>query len=173
MKYPRFLKKKRCIGALAVAYHGVVRASLDADALITFKGAHLDQEELTRKLNARGWNAALRVGEDDDPLGFVIRITDASSNQVDLIGGIRRLEAGFYERNISAEIDGFVFQIASSEDLIALKIFAGSPKDLEDVEGIVQVMGTALKRDFALSLCRRFGISKEKLCLNLFAKYPV
>jgi hypothetical protein len=74
------------IGALAVAYYGPVRASLDADALISLKDANLDLDGLAKILSAEGLTVETRMGEEDDPLGFVLRIFDNDGNQVDLIG---------------------------------------------------------------------------------------
>ena len=84
------------IDALAVAYHGVVRASLDADALITLKNAGLDLAALATLLSTQGWTVDTRIGEEGDPLGFVLRISDGASNQVDLVGGIRKLDPDFF-----------------------------------------------------------------------------
>ena len=68
------------IGALAVAYHGLYRASLDADALISLKGADLDLDGLAEILRGRGLSVDARMGEEGDPLGFVLRITDGHAN---------------------------------------------------------------------------------------------
>ena len=50
------------IGALAVAYHGWIRASMDADALITFKGSASDLDRISEKLREQGWKVDSRVG---------------------------------------------------------------------------------------------------------------
>jgi predicted nucleotidyltransferase len=159
------------IGALAVAYHGWIRASMDADALITFKGSASDLDRISEKLREQGWKVDSRVGDEDDPLGFVIRIADDLENQVDLIGGIRKLDLGFFERRVQADFDGMVLEVASSEDLIALKIFAGGPKDLEDASGVIEVMGANMDRALLLKLCRGFGPVEEKLCAGLLLKF--
>jgi hypothetical protein len=66
------------IGALAVAYHGMYRASLDADALISMRGADLDLDGLAETLRAKGLTVDVRMGDEGDPLGFVVRITDGA-----------------------------------------------------------------------------------------------
>lgn len=149
------------IGALAVAYHGWIRASLDADALITLRDAKGNLDALVGKLRERGWQVESRMGDEDDPLGFVVRIVDASGNQVDLIGGIRRLDPDFFARSIEDDSEGMALRISSPEDLIALKIFAGGPKDMEDARGLVDMLGTSLDKDLVLTLCRRFGTEEE------------
>src|SRR3954469_11031576 len=83
----RILESERiswaAIGALAVAYHGVVRASLDADAAISLKGSATDIDALVRRLRKAGWKVELNLGEEGDPLAFVVRLTDKKKNRVD------------------------------------------------------------------------------------------
>ena len=155
------------IGALAVAYHGLVRASLDADALITLKDAGLDLDSLVGILREKGWTVDARMGEEGDPLGFVIRISDANGNQVDLIGGILRLDPGFFNRASENEFEGLKLRMVSPEDLIALKLFAGGPKDLEDAQGVLEIQQSSIDKDLLLSLCKRFGAAEEIRCRKL------
>ena len=160
------------IGALAVAYHGWIRASLDADALISLKGTGKAVERLAESLRAQGWKVELRIGDEEDPLGFVLRVEDGNENQVDLIGGIRRLDPKFFERTIQDELDGMPLRIASPEDLVALKVFAGGPKDRDDAAGVLEVTGAKLDRVLLIKLCARFGPAEEKLCKRLLENRP-
>ena len=155
------------IGALAVAYHGLYRASLDADALISLKGADLDLESLAAILRSQGLSVDARMGEEGDPLGFVLRITDGRSNQVDLIGGIPRLDPDFFQRATEDEFDGMRFRMASPEDLIALKVYAGGPKDIEDAKGVIEVQEAGIDHELLLRLCKRFGPESEAVCRKL------
>lgn len=155
------------IGALAVAYHGWVRASMDADALITLRDSDVNMEELLQGLRSRGWKVEYRDGGPGDPLGFVVRIQDDRGNQVDLIGAIRNLDPKFFERTVKADLGGLSLAIASPEDLIALKVYAGGPKDLEDAAGVMEILGPDLDRELLLSLCRGFGPEELKSCERL------
>lgn len=150
------------IGALAVAYHGIVRASLDADAIVTFKGSRTDLNRLGPILRAQGWTVDVRKGDPGDPLGYVIRILDADENQVDLIGGISRMDMALFDRVLSDELEGLPMRIVSPEDLIALKVFAGSAQDMTDAASVVEIQGEALDRNLALALCRGFGSEEGK-----------
>lgn len=158
------------IGALAVAYHGWVRASLDADALITLRDSGIDTAILTERLRNRGWKVELREGDAEDPLGFVFRIQDEAGNQVDLIGGIRGLDPAFFQRALETEFNGLHLHVASPEDLIALKVFAGGPKDLEDAAGILDVMGSSINQALLIKLCRKFGPEEAKRCSGLLER---
>lgn len=158
------------IGALAVAYHGTIRASYDADALISLKGSRTDLDQLAVTLRSSGLKVAVREGEPGDPLGFVVRIQDRTGGQVDLIGGIRKLDPDFFARAKRATIDGIKLRFASAEDLIALKVYAGGPKDLEDAEGVIRVQAGRLDQDLLRRLCKGFGARAAKSCGRLLAK---
>ena len=160
------------IGALAVAYHGWVRASMDADALVTMRDSKVNSEQLIALLRSRGWEVEFRDGDMGDPIGFVIRIRDGQRNMVDLIGGIRKLDPAFFERRIDTELDGMKLRFASVEDLVALKIFAGGPKDLEDAAGVLEIRGASINRELLVSLCHRFGHETEKRCKRLLGTKP-
>jgi hypothetical protein len=158
------------IGAMAVAYHGWVRASLDADALLSLRGSSLDLDQLSDMLRSRGWRVETRMGEPGDPLGFVLRVHDEAGNQADLIGGIRKLDPGFWERVVGEDWQGARLRVSSAEDLIALKLYAGGPKDLEDAEGVIRVQSGRLDLALLRRLCKGFGARVSKSCERLLAK---
>ena len=54
------------IGAMAAAVHGVVRASLDADAVVALQVR--EAQALRQSLAEEGYEAALRTGDVDDPI---------------------------------------------------------------------------------------------------------
>jgi len=110
------------------------------------------------------------MGDAGDPLGFVLRIMDEAGNQADLIGGIRKLDSVFWNRVIEEKWDGMHLRISSAEDLIALKLFAGGPKDLEDAEGVLRVQAGRLDLDLIRKLCKSFGARAGKACEALLAK---
>jgi hypothetical protein len=67
-------------------------------------------------------------------------------------------------RWISSRILGMPVRIAGAEDLIAMKLFAGGPTNLNDVKGILQVSGEHLDRNLLDQLARGYGIDvKRKL----------
>lgn len=155
------------IGALATAYHGLVRASLHAEILLSMKAADLDFDGLADTLRSQGLTVEVRMGGEGDPLGFVVRISDGCSNQVDLIGGIPRLDPDFFERSTEDEFDGMRFRMASPEDLIALKVYAGGPKDIEDAKGVIEVQEARIDNELVIRLCKRFGRESEAVCRKL------
>ncbi len=61
-------------------------------------------------------------------------------------------------------------RFASAEDLIALKLFAGGPKDLDDAEGVIRVQASRLDLPLLRKLCKGFGARAAKACERLLAK---
>ena len=127
------------IGAFAASFHGVVRASLDADALISF---HAGQTEITALINAirkAGLKSRYRKGEARDPIGGVIAIEDRFHNRVDLLMKIRGMTDAVFSRTVEAEFMNERIRVIGVEDFIAMKVFAGSSKDVSDIVGVLRV----------------------------------
>jgi hypothetical protein len=155
------------IGALAVAVHGVVRASVDADAVVAAAVPQL--RELQTKLKAGGLFVELRSGGVDDPIGAMMIVMDRYGNRVDLLAGIQGLDGGIYQRSITLQPSGIraALKIVGREDLIAMKLAAGSPKDLMDAEGCIAVAGDSLDADLVRKLARHFGREALARCDKL------
>ena len=114
------------IGAMAAAVHGVVRASLDADAVVS---AHVAAgRELQREFAAMGCGADLRVGDVEDPIPALLAITDQFGNRVDLLIGLRGMDPAAMKRSREVALSGFPLRIIGREDFIAMKAHAGGPQ---------------------------------------------
>jgi len=158
------------IGALAVAVHGVVRASVDADAVVAAAVPQL--RELRNKLMAGHLSVELRTGGVDDPVGAMMIVTDRHANRVDLLAGIQGLDGGVYDRSISLRPSGMptALKIVGREDLIAMKIAAGSPKDLMDAESCIAVAGDSIDAELVRKLARHFGRDVLARCDKLLPR---
>jgi len=150
------------VGALAVAVHGVVRASVDADAVVAAAVPPLREPQ--NKLMAEHLSVELRTGGVDDPIaamtiGAMMFVADRYGNRVDLLAGIQGLEGGVYQGSITLQPSGIptALKIVWLEDLIAMTIAAGSPKDLMDAESCIAVAGDSLNVDLIRKLARHFG----------------
>ncbi len=117
---------------MAAAVHGVVRASMDADAVISLP-AHR-AAELERECRAAGFRSELRHGDPDDPIGAVLSLHDAFGNRVDLLLGLRGLGADAYSRATVVPFQDSHLRVVGREDFIAMKLFAHGPQDLIDAE---------------------------------------
>jgi hypothetical protein len=75
------------VGAMAASVHGVVRASVDAGAVIALPTHEL--RDLERKFRQHGFQTELRFGDPDDPIAAVLALSDVHDNRVDLLVGLR------------------------------------------------------------------------------------
>ena len=145
------------IGAMAAAYFGVVRASLDADAVISLAGSATTMDDLLAALRGEGLSVTVRLGDESDPLAGVIAVEDGYANRVDLILGIRGMDSAAFSRTIPAPLLGTPIRMIGIEDFIAMKIFAGGPRDTDDVRGVLQVSRAAIDLELTKQLTARYG----------------
>jgi len=69
---------------------------------------------------------------------------EASAMRVDLIFSTLPYEAQAIGRAIRIPIGGTAVPFATAEDLVVHKLFAGRPRDLEDVVGVIRRQGDAM-----------------------------
>jgi hypothetical protein len=124
-------------GAQAAVVWG--RPRLTADIDVTVRLEPEDPKRLVRVLEARGF--ALQVS---DAGGFVhlTRVFPflhiSSGLPLDIVLAGPGLEEVFLSRVRPVTLGGITVPVISPEDLIATKILAGRPKDIEDVRGILR-----------------------------------
>ena len=144
------------IGGLAASFHGIVRSSLDADAIISARDeGQLD--ELIRGLQRKQLHVSHRKGDFDDPIDSVVVVTDEHFNKVDLLTGIRGLSPDFASRTVEASLFGQALLIVGLEDFIAMKVFAGAPRDIHDARAALQVSSENVDMALLLQLARQYG----------------
>lgn len=88
------------VGAMAASVHGVIRASRDADALLSIGTPAL--KGLEQSFKAAGFGTELRRGDMSDPIGAVLSLHDKFENRVDLLVGIRGFDPAAFSRVIEA-----------------------------------------------------------------------
>lgn len=151
------------IGALAASFHGVVRASLDADALLSLTTETL--KSLASRIKKDGFKTDLRRGNADDPISAVLAVSDTHGNKVDLLVGIRGFDPVAFSRTVDAKFEAGKLRVVGLEDFIAMKVFAGSPQDLSDAKRALAVSGKSLNRSLLEQLTTRYG-KKYLKCLK-------
>jgi hypothetical protein len=144
------------IGAIAGSVHGVVRASVDADLVISI--ARKDFASLEGKFRAIGFSASLREGDFEDPIPALLELMDAYDNRVDLLAGILGLELAAFARAIDVPFQGEVLKVLGREDFIATKVFAGGPQDLIDAQNTIAVAGDNLDIVALRRITKLFGL---------------
>jgi hypothetical protein len=135
-----------------------VRASLDADVVISVEGNEKELDQLLSLLKKRNFKITRRKGDSDDPIRGVINIEDRFQNRVDLLLGIRGMGADTFKRSVTTTFMSARINIISIENFIAMKIFAGSAKDMADVRGVLQVS----KKNIDIPLCKKLTLRYGK-----------
>lgn len=137
------------IGAMALAVHGVLRASDDIDLLV------MDQRCLDaamwEDLEQSGVAVEVRRGDADDPLAGVTRLHPIEGTRIDLVIGRSSWQHGILTRARRVPLLGGQVPVAVPVDLVLLKLYAGGPQDAWDVQQILDaVPGLATDVDSAL-----------------------
>jgi predicted nucleotidyltransferase len=158
------------IGAMAAAVHGVVRASVDADLLISI--AVPGMTDLARRLTESGFDVELRRGDPDDPIAGMLVVRDSHGNQVDMLVGLRGAEPALFGRAIEVPLAGAQLRIVGREDFIAMKAYAGGPKDLMDAQRAIAAADDSLDRALLERITERFGAAAVATLRQLLAKKP-
>lgn len=84
------------VGALAASIHGVVRASMDADAIVSL--SLNEAQSLERAFEAAQFQTELTRGDFEDPIAGMLRLSDGFGNRVDLLIGLRGLDSQAFSR---------------------------------------------------------------------------
>lgn len=148
------------VGAMAAAVHGVVRASLDADAVVALEVR--EAHGLRRAFVDAGYDAELRIGDPDDPIPALLQVGDRHRNRVDLLIGLRGMEPEALSRTRSVVLMDATLQIVGREDFIAMKAFAGGPVDLADARAVMDSDRPSLDLELLRRLAQRFGRDTAK-----------
>lgn len=143
------------VGAMAAAVHGSIRATTDADALMSIALPGL--AKIQKAFEKSGFKTDLRHGEEDDPIAAVLVVSDTHGNRVDLLAGLRGLDPEAFARAISVPFKGRSLRVVSREDFIAMKCFAGEPQDLADARSALALATEPVDVDLLRRLARRFG----------------
>jgi hypothetical protein len=143
------------IGAMAASIYGIVRASIDADAVLSM--APQRQSDLERKFKAAGFKTELRLGDTDDPIPALFQLTDSFENRVDLLVGLRGLEPTAFSRTIDVPFQGVALRVIGREDFIAMKVFAGGPQDILDARAAIDAARESLDLVLLRRLAQRYG----------------
>jgi hypothetical protein len=148
------------VGGMALAAHGLARATLDADVLAVAPDA-LDRD-LWDQIGHAGADLEIRYGEPDDPFRAVVRVSEPGSPPVDVLVGRFEWQRDVLARSMRVFLPDLSIPVVRAADLILLKLFAGGPQDLVDVQRLLSgPESAAIARDVESRLtalpatCRR------------------
>jgi hypothetical protein len=157
------------VGALAASVHGVVRASLDADAVLSITPGEADR--LRNALEASGFRVQLNRGDMDDPIRAMLQVSDAHGNRVDLLVGLRGLDPDAFSRTLDVPFRDTKIKVVGLEDFIAMKAFAGGPVDLADAAHAIVAGGATLDGDLLRRVARGYGRDAVAAVESLLAEH--
>jgi hypothetical protein len=129
------------IGAAAMAVHGVSRSTVDQDLLVVETRA-LDETTWTEVRPAA--HLDVRRGGPDDPLAGVVRISAAGQRDVDVVVGRYAWQRELIEEALPVAVDGGVIPVVPLSALVLLKLYAGGPQDLWDIEQLRAIGGSSV-----------------------------
>jgi len=106
---------------------------------------------------AAGFRTECRFGDVDDPIAALLVLQDEHDNRVDLIAGLRGLEAEAFNRAIQVPFQGVNLRVVGREDFVAMKLFAGGPQDIADAMCVARVVGGGLDLQLLRRLAQRYS----------------
>jgi hypothetical protein len=139
-------------GAQAALLYGSARLTADVD--VTVRLGERSVSTLVAALERAGFHLRF-AGSDFVKQTRVLPLVDAKTRiPVDVVLAGPGLEDLFLERAQTREIEGVPLRVARAEDVIAMKILSGRPKDLEDVAALLVAQRGTLDLDMTRSTLR-------------------
>ena len=99
----------------------------------------------------------MRRGDDDDPVLGRLTLTDSHGNQVDLLSGLKGMDPQLFARALEIPFVGDSLRFVGREDFIAMKCFAGGPRDIWDARSAYAGSQGPINIDLLRTVTRRFG----------------
>jgi len=132
------------IGGLAVSAWGAVRATQDIDLLADSTPSPLRdvplRDNLQRFVEELGYSVEWRVGTTDDPIPLLLRLDLPGTMHgmaADILWAHKRWQREALVRTITLSVSGFDVFVLHPEALVLMKLEAGGPQDLLDVEALL------------------------------------
>ena len=131
------------IGGLAASLQGEPRVTADVDAVI---GTTVeDALKLLHNLEGSPFEPLFPGVDEVVRQAFILPLRHRKTGvKVDLSIGLSGFEQQLIERAKRVTVAGESLRIASSEDLVVMKLLAGRPRDIQDAQGIAVVRGEQL-----------------------------
>lgn len=156
------------VGGLAVSIRAEPRTTRDLDVAIA-AGSDREAEQIVSRFTARGYAIATILEQEavdrlatvrlltpcDEPGEIVADLLFFSSGvEAEIVAGAEILEA----------LPGLRIPVARLADLLALKVLAGRPKDLADIESLLEyaVADDLIRARETLGLIHTRGCSRKK-----------
>lgn len=144
------------IGGLAASLRGQPRVTSDVDFVVA---AELDQIiSLARRLDVTKFRGLFADVEQVVETSFILPLRHRESNvKVDIAVGLSGFERQTVGRATPVEIAECQIPVASAEDLLLMKLLAGRPKDLQDIEGLIIAQENRLDWNYCYQVAAELG----------------
>ena len=152
------------IGAIALAFHGYARATQDVD-IATHVDPRTVLRDMERSLKEQGYTTRLIFPDPDDPLGGVLTVTGDDFDAVQVVN--------FYNpwafssnpgkssiQTAAARIPGYDLPVVDVPHLIALKLYAGGPRNRSDVLELIE-RNRDIDRSEIRRVCEQFNLTAD------------
>ena len=152
------------IGAIALAFHGYARATQDVD-IATHVDPRTVLRDIARALQRQGYTTRLIFPDPDDPLGGVLTVTGDDFDAVQIVNFYNpwTVSSNPGESSIqsaAAYIPGYDLPVVDVPHLIALKLYAGGPRNRSDVLELIE-RNRDISRSEIRRVCERFNLAAE------------
>jgi predicted nucleotidyltransferase len=157
------LKGYSLIGALAVSAHARPRATQDIDFLVSAEKDFFFRT-FPKILEEKGYLVKVFKSTLDDPINGLIRIYDQDETELaDIIPVFWKWQEEIVTAAEEIDLSGIKLPVARIEDLIILKLKAGGPQDLIDVEELIKAAKISRKIDLKrlVLLAERAKVDKK------------
>jgi hypothetical protein len=144
------------IGGLAVSLRGQPRVTADVDLVL---GISIDAAlGLIPLLGDTVFEPLFSGIEEVVERSFILPLRHRPTRvKVDLAIGLSGFEQQVVARASPINIGGRDIRVATPEDLVILKLFAGRPRDQQDIEGIVAAQHNVLDWEYCLRTAQSLG----------------
>ena len=132
-------------GAQAAIVYGVARLTADVD--VTVRPPATPTGDWLAALEQYGFERRFADPAFVDQTRVLPVVHIGTGLPVDIVLAGPGLEEDFLRRAVVQSIDGVPVPVVEIADLVTLKIFAGRPKDLEDVVTLLRVHGDGIDAD--------------------------
>lgn len=158
LKDNKTIKGYCLIGGLALAYWGNPRATRDIDMLVLVDTDKRDA--LCDAFRAYDKDTELRKGGPLDPVPCLIK-TSIDRIDVDIICVSKTWELEAIKTAEPVTVDNHVMPFVDPCHMIILKLKAGGPQDIIDVQNMITYSGDYIDREKLQELADQFKVAKK------------
>jgi predicted nucleotidyltransferase len=156
------------IGGQAVLYYGEPRFTRDIDVTVGL-GPH-EAQGIFDVIADLGWRILVDHPDEFLQQTYVLPVLEPNSKiRVDFIFSQTEYERQALQRAVAVLVDAVSVRFASRDDLIIMKIIAGRPRDLEDIQKILR-KSTQYNRDFVEEILQEYDRELDTHFLQTFRR---